>query len=125
MMTLRCQLIKMPGVRLRFIFLLLWVVPAFSYAETADFEADDQLRVNARKWAEEFVQFAQDRYGEKHDFSHESIKYLDDMADDLHQNYLQESPPEELIAPVARALGSYIAEVYRIFNGGKWGWITL
>ena len=39
--------------------------------------------------------------------------------------YVTENPPEDQIQPVARALGSYVAEVYRIFNGGKWGWVIM
>jgi len=115
----------MADMRSSIIFLLLCVLPAFSCADTATFEADEQLQLNARKWAEEFVQFAAERYEEKLDFSHNSIKYLDEMADDLHQSYVTENPSDELIVPVAKALGSYVGEVYRIFNGGKWGWITL
>jgi hypothetical protein len=96
----------------------------YAWAATPEFEVDNELQVNARKWAEEFIKFAADKYEVELDFSLDSIKYLDDIADDLHQTNVNEKPAEELIVPVTRALGSYIAEVYRIFNGGKWGWLV-
>ena len=104
---------------------MLWILPALSWGQTPEFEADTNLQTNARKWAEEFVIFANDNYEVELDFSNQSIKYLDDIVEDLHKTYVEESPAEELIVPVARALGSYVAEVYRTFNGGIWGWATL
>lgn len=102
--------------------MILYALPAFALANTMVFEADDQLQANARKWANQFVQFAEAEYDIELNFSLQSIKYLDELVDDLHATFVAESPPEEEIFPVARALGSYVAEVYRIFNGGKWGW---
>ena len=98
----------------------LLAVPAL--AVTPTFEADEELQANARKWAEEFIKFAASKYDVELNYSHKSIKYLDDIVDDLHATYVKESPPDEQITPVSRGLGCYVAEVYRIFNGGKWGW---
>ena len=98
--------------------MILYALPAFALADTMVFEADDQLQANARKWANQFVQFAEAEYDIELNFSLQSIKYLDELVDDLHATFVAESPPEEEIFPVARALGSYVAEVYRIFNGG-------
>lgn len=114
----------MPTMRNPLFALLICLLPVFASAETPTFEPDEKLQANARKWAEEFVHFAAEKYEVELDFSNNSIKYLDDITDDLHKTSAEENPPEEHIAPVARALGSYVAEVYRIFNGGKWGWIT-
>ncbi len=102
------------------LFVCLLPVPAL--AETPRFEADEILQANARKWAEEFIQFAAAKYDVELDFSRQSIKYLDDIVNDLHATYVSESPPDEQVMPLSRGLGSYVAEVYRIFNGGKWGW---
>lgn len=102
--------------------MVLYALPALALANTMVFEADDQLQANARKWATEFVQFAEATYDIELNFSLQSIKFLDEMVDDLHATFVEESPSEEEVFPLARALGSYIAEVYRIFNGGKWGW---
>ena len=109
----------------RLITLVLCVLPVLAWGQTPEFEADDGLQANARKWAEEFVTFANDKYEVDLDFSNQSIKYLDDIVEDLHQIYTKENPDDELIVPIARALGCYVAEVYRIFNGGDWGWVTL
>lgn len=89
------------------------------------FETDEKLEQNARGWAEEFVDFAANQYQIELDFSEVSIKYIDEMVDDLHQTFLEEQPPDEQIVPLARALGCYIAEVYRIRKGGRWGWVNL
>lgn len=91
----------------------------------AEFEADGALGDNARKWAEEFVVFARERYEVELDWSQVSIKYLDDIVNDLHNTFVTEQPDQQLVAPISRALGSYVAEVYRIFYGGQWGWVNL
>ena len=98
---------------------------AFAADPVPDFETDSALGGNARKWAEEFVVFAQERYDVKLDWSQVSIKYLDDIVNELHATFEKEQPDPQLVAPVSRALGSYVAEVYRIFYGGEWGWIKL
>ena len=104
---------------------LLYLLPALAWGQAAKFEVDELLQTNARKWANEFVTFANDKYAVDLDFSHQSIKYLDDIVEDLHKIYVAENPADELIVPIARALGCYVAEVYRTFNGGDWGWVTL
>lgn len=104
--------------------LLLLACGSVSATETK-FEPDDELAGNARKWAQEFVTFAAERYQEELDWSQVSIKSIDDIVNDLHKTYVTEKPAEEAVAPIARALGSYVAEVYRIFNGGKWGWVVM
>lgn len=91
----------------------------------ATFEADEGLSKNTRKWAEEFITFAAETHDVQLDWSQVSIKYLDDIVNGLHESYVKEQPSDEVIAPIARALGSYVAEVYRIFNGGEWGWIGI
>jgi len=104
--------------------LLLWA-PLAAFAQSPAFEADAKLTKNARTWAEEFVTFAADRYKVELDWTQVSIKYIDEIVDDLHKTYLAETPEEQLVAPIGRALGSYVAEVYRIYYGGQWGWIEL
>jgi hypothetical protein len=104
---------------------MLCVLAADVCAETAGFTADEALQKNARTWAKEFVEFAAGQYQVELDWTDVSIKDLDEIVNDLHQTYLKENPPEEQIVPVARALGSYIAEVYRIHNGGPWGWVEM
>lgn len=105
-----------------FWILLVCLLPVPAVAEKPTFEADENLQNNARKWAEEFIRFAADKYDIELDYSRQSIKYLDDIVDDLHATYVNESPPDEQVMPISRGLGCYVAEVYRIFNGGKWGW---
>jgi hypothetical protein len=113
----------MKSLLLAFVFAI--AASGVSAEEPPPFEVDERLQKNARTWVEEFVQFAADQYDVVLDFSDVSIKYLDEMVDDLHQTYLNEKPADEQIIPVARALGSYVAEVYRIYNGGPWGWVNL
>ena len=107
------------------LFLLLGALTMGAHAESPKFEVDEQLQKNARGWAEEFIQFAAAQYQVDLDWSLVSIKYIDEMGDDLHRTYVEENPPDEQIVPVARALGSYVAEVFRIHNGGAWGWVEL
>jgi len=115
----------MPNMKKLLVVLSFCLAPVFAWAETPIFEADEALQTNARKWAKEFIEFTKGTHELQLDFSLQSIKYLDDIANDLHQTYIAEKPPEEQVIPVARALGSYLAEVYRIFNGGSWGWVEL
>lgn len=112
----------MTSMKSRLCILLACVLPVIAFAQTPTFEADKKLQDNARKWAEEFVRFAAGKYDVELNFSRQSIKYLDEIVDDLHATVVEESPPDEQVTPIARGLGSYVAEVYRIFNGGKWGW---
>ncbi len=123
--TLRARLL---GFRLHTLasLLLVFLTAAVAAAEPApDFEVDETLGVNARKWAEEFVVFAGERYDVKLDWSQVSIKYLDEIVNELHETFVTEQPDPDLVSPLARALGSYVAEVYRIYYGGQWGWINL
>ncbi|MFT4560717.1 MAG: hypothetical protein ACI9BW_000451 [Gammaproteobacteria bacterium] len=108
-----------------FYMIALLLAPIVANAEATGFEVDKTLEANARKWAEEFVVFAGKRYDVKLDWSHSSIKELDDIVDDLHTTFVKETPPEEQLVPVSRAFGSYVAEVYRILNGGSWGWVEM
>ncbi len=107
------------------LLLVLVTTGAAAVEPATDFEPDETLGGNARKWAEEFVVFAEERYDVKLDWSQVSIKYLDDIVNELHTTFVSEQPDPELVSPIARALGSYVAEVYRIFYGGQWGWINL
>lgn len=105
--------------------MLLYALSGAAQAAPPNFAIDEQLQKNARVWAEEFIEFAAEKYQVTLDWSLVSIKFLDEIGDDLHRTYVKETPPEEEIVPVARALGSYVAEVYRIHNGGSWGWVDL
>ena len=96
---------------------------ALTVAQADAFEAAKKLEANAKKWAGEFITFVQAQYDIELDWSHTSIKYLDDVVDSLHEAYVKEQPTDEEIWLVARALGSYVTEVYRILNGGVWGWV--
>lgn len=114
--------------RFRVLAALLFMFVTISAAAvepSPGFEPDDTLGVNARKWAEEFVVFAQERYDVELDWSQVSIKYLDDIVNELHTTFVAEQPDPQLVSPIARSLGCYVAEVYRIFHGGQWGWINL
>ena len=84
----------------------LLLIGGLAGAETdaPGFEADSQLSVNARRWAEEFVAFAAGRYEVQLDFSEVSIKFLDDIAADIHKTFVEENPPDEMVRPIARAL---------------------
>lgn len=106
-----------------FVALTLW--PLFVSAQSTDFEVDEKLEANARKWAGEFITFAKGQYDIDLDWSHTSIKYLDDIVDSLHKTYVDEHPGDEELVPISRALGSYVAEVYRILHGGEWGWVEI
>lgn len=104
---------------------LLFVSSVTFAADPApEFEVDETLGDNARKWAEEFVVFAGERYDVKLDWSQVSIKYLDEIVNELHATFVAEQPDPQLVSPISRALGSYVAEVYRIFYGGQWGWVN-
>ena len=95
-----------------------------AFAQEKQFDADPRLAESARGWGEEFVAFAQAQYKTELDWSEVSIKYLDEIVDGLHETYVKEKPPESEIMPLSRALGSYVAEVYRIRHGGTWGWFS-
>ena len=105
--------------------IVLTLSPGLAAAQGGGFEADKKLEENARKWAGEFITFAAAQYDIELDWSHTSIKYLDEIVDSLNEKYIKEQPGDEELIPVARALGSYVAEVYRILNGGLWGWIEI
>lgn len=80
-------------------------------------------------YAEDAVEFARKNFGVSLDYSNDSVRQVETMAETLVQarpkNFVsklfRKSPSEEEVQTVCKMLGGYIGEVYRRAKGGDWG----
>ncbi len=79
-------------------------------------------------YAEDAVDFAHNNFGITLDYTNESVRHVETMAEKLVQarpkNFVtrlfRKSPSEEELQSVYKMLGGYIGEVYRRAKGGEW-----
>jgi len=87
--------------------------------EQKHYPTAEAVQETAKVYAEAAVEFGA-RYSKTFDFTVESIKQVEQLADVLSEAIPEESPSEEKILEMARVLGSYVGEVYRRTQGGEW-----
>jgi hypothetical protein len=90
----------------------------------AVFEADPKIQLIAEAYALDAVDVASENFGERLDWTDQSIETVERMAARLHDEIANARPTEEQIAQFTKMLGSYVGEVYRRNHGGTWGVVT-
>jgi hypothetical protein len=79
-------------------------------------------------YAEDAVNFAHHNFGISLDYSNESIRQIEAIAEKLVQarpkgivgKLLRRAPSEDEVQKVCKMLGGYIGEVHRRAKGGEW-----
>lgn len=79
-------------------------------------------------YAEDAVDFASSNFGVSLDYSQESIKEVELIAERLCQSrpkgfigrLFKQGPSDEEINTVCKMLGGYVGEVFRRYKGGEW-----
>ena len=80
-------------------------------------------------YAEDTVDFARNNFGISLDYSNDSVRLVEAMAETLVQarpksfvsKLFRKRPTDEETQTVCKMLGGYIGEVYRRAKGGDWG----
>ncbi|MEW6532780.1 MAG: hypothetical protein AB1473_18255 [Thermodesulfobacteriota bacterium] len=89
------------------------------------FEPDEQIQQIATAYAEDAIELARDHFGLTLDWSDESVRHVETILAAFHSQILAANPSEDLVYGVAKALGSYVGEVFRKNHGAVWGNVTL
>jgi len=89
------------------------------------FEPDERIQQVATAYAEDAIEFARDLFGLTLDWSDESVQHVETILADLHSQIPVAKPSEDKVFGFAKALGSYIGEVFRKNHGTVWGNVTL
>jgi hypothetical protein len=80
-------------------------------------------------YAEDALDFARNNFGVSLDYTNESVRQVEAMAEALVEarpkNFIsklfRKGPSDEEVQTVCKMLGGYIGEVYRRSKGGDWG----
>jgi hypothetical protein len=85
-------------------------------------ESVDSVDAAAKAYSELAVEYAQDTFRIRLDYSEKSIQDIEKMADKLCQEIHMAS--EESIRQMGNIFGSYVGEVFIKHNGGEWTYIA-
>jgi hypothetical protein len=89
------------------------------------FEPDNKIQQVAEAYAEDAIELAGKHYGLKLDWTDESVKHVETVLASLYDDIPNAKPTDEQIFQFAKALGSYVGEVFRRNHGAVWGTVTL
>lgn len=91
------------------------------------FSSDPKIAAVTGAYALDAVDHAKTKFGIALDWSDRSIANVETILTRLHADYVKSKTqiPDDAIATLAKAYGSYIGEVYRRNHGGDWGMMTL
>ena len=89
------------------------------------FEPDELIQQVATAYAENAIEFARDHFWLTLDWSDESVQHVETILAELHSQITVAKPSDETVFGVAKALGSYVGEVFRKNQGAVWGNVTL
>lgn len=89
------------------------------------FTEDNGVQQVAEAYAADAISFAKGVFNIELDWSDESIETIEEILDVLHQDARKNSPAEDRIMGFAKALGSYVGEVFRRNHGASWGLVHL
>lgn len=89
------------------------------------FQPDPQVVEIAEAYSLDAVDLAARNFDVTLDWSEGSIRQVEQMLGQLHDEMSRAHPPEDAISTFAKAFGSYIGEVLRRHHGGEWGTITM
>jgi hypothetical protein len=89
------------------------------------FTPDDNIRKIAEAYSLDCVDFAQQHFRLKLDWSDASVRHIETMLERFHAEMSAAKPPQEEILRFAKLFGSYVGEVFRRNHGAKWGRVEL
>jgi len=89
------------------------------------FESDTQVQQVALTYGINMVDAAKRFYGIELDWSDESIRHLEWIAERMYVEFKTTNPPAKRIEAAYMLVGSYLGEVYRRNHGAQWGWVNL
>ena len=89
------------------------------------FEPDAKIEQIVAAYAEDAVEFARNEFGLTLDWTEDSVKHIETMLAKLHNDMPRARPTDEQVFQFAKALGSYVGEVFRKNHGAAWGTVTL
>jgi hypothetical protein len=94
---------------------------------SSSFVANQDVQKVAEAYTVEAINFSQTQFGIKLDGTDSSVANVEKALALLHSSYstTKPKPTEEQIMSFAKALGSYVGEVYRRNHGAEWGIVTL
>ena len=82
--------------------------------------SEDMVKCIYSGYALDAVDFVRDNYGQKLDFSDESVKIVEAALTDLYDDMATAKPSEEQIETMAKMFGGYIGAV--MVEGHGWHW---
>jgi hypothetical protein len=85
------------------------------------FKPDARVAEIALAYAEDAVDIAARNFGICLDWSESSIRLVERMLEELHNQMPEAQPDEETILTFAKMFGSYIGEVLRRHHGASGG----
>ncbi len=90
-----------------------------------NFQPDPRVTQIAEAYSLDAIDLAARNFGWTLDWSEPSIRLVEEMLGQLHEEMADEQPPEDAIWTFAKAFGSYLGEVLRRHHGGEWGLVTM
>jgi hypothetical protein len=107
------------------IILSLLTSLACAQMQTDTFESDSKVQQLAEANSINMVEVAKKFYGIELDWSDESIRHVERIAEQIYTEFKTTNPPPERIEAAYMLLGSYVGEVFRRNHGAEWGWVKL
>jgi hypothetical protein len=104
---------------------------AWAQMQSDPFESDPKVQQEAETLSVNMVEVAKKFYGIELDWSDESIRHVERIAEQIYTDFKTSNPPppQERIDAAYMLLGSYIGEVFRrnhgANHGATWGWVKL
>jgi hypothetical protein len=90
----------------------------------APFQPDPQVAEIAAAYALDAVDLAARNFSVTLDWSEFSVRQVEQMLGQLHDEMASAQPPEDAVWTFAKAFGSYLGEVLRRHHGGEWGMVS-
>ena len=98
---------------------------AWAQMQTDTFESDPKVQQVAEAYSVNMVEMAKTHFGVELDWSDESIRHIERIAEQTYTDFKTSNPPPERLEAAYMMLGSYVGEVFRRNHGAEWGWVTL
>jgi hypothetical protein len=89
------------------------------------FTPDPELSDLAESLAVDALEIAKTDFDATLDWSEESVKTVESILAELHDEFAEERPDEETLTAYAERFGSYVGEVLRRHHGGEWGLVKM
>jgi hypothetical protein len=90
-----------------------------------NFKADARIAAAATAYCGYAIEVAAEQFAITLDWSEKSVRHIEDILGQMHDDIPRAQPPDSAIWNFARAFGSYVGEVLRRHHGGEWGMVTL